>query len=149
MARNRKPTNLKIIEGNRGKRALNNQEPDPAYLNDLTPPDYLTPDAVVVWKDIAPKLRNARLLCETDIPALHMACEAIATYRKAVKKCAERYESETVGDGSSIGYWEMIKSMSFKQAMTTLQQFGMSPAARTKIAINPQTELDFGDGYLT
>jgi hypothetical protein len=38
----------------------------------------------------------------------------------------------------------MVKSMAFKQAMAVLQQFGMSPAARTRIAVQPQGDL-FGD----
>lgn len=31
--------------------------------------------------------------------------------------------------------------MAFKQAMAVFQQFGMSPAARTRIAVNPQGDL--------
>ena len=149
--RNPKPTSLKVIEGNRGKRALNNQEPDPEYLNDLTPPDYLTESAKVVRNQIAQDLRNARVLTKVDVPMLHMACEAIATYRKAVAKCDQREKNGDIGESSSIGYWEMVKSMSFKQAMAALQQFGMSPAARTRIAIQPQGDLfsDQGKGYLT
>lgn len=144
MARPRKPTHLKIIQGNPGKRGLNKQEPDPEYLNDLTPPDFLTDAARIVWNEITPDLRAARLLTKVDVPMLHMACESIATYRKAVKKCAEREACGEIANNQSIGYWEMIKSMSFKQAMGALQQFGMSPAARTRIAIQPQGDL-FGD----
>lgn len=149
--RNPKPTSLKVIEGNRGKRALNNQEPDPEYLNDLTPPDYLTESAKVVWNQIAQDLRNARILTKVDVPMLHMVCEAIATYRKAAAKCEQREKNGDIGESSAIGYWEMVKSMSFKQAMAALQQFGMSPAARTRIAIQPQGDLfsDQGKNYFT
>jgi P27 family predicted phage terminase small subunit len=107
----------------------------------MIPPDFLTDAAKIVWNEIAPDLRAARLLTKVDAPMLHMACEAIATYRKAVKKCAEREVLDEIGNNQSIGYWEMIKSMSFKQAMGALQQFGMSPAARTRIAIQPQGDL--------
>ncbi|SFN23137.1 phage terminase small subunit P27 family [Nitrosomonas communis] len=143
--RNRKPTHLKIVEGNKGKRAINGQEPDPDYLNDLTPPEFLTDSAKVVWEEIAQNLRDARVLTVLDIPMLQMVCESVATYRNAVKKCEERHAKGSIGESSSIGYWEMIKSMSFKQAMAAMQQFGMSPAARTRIAIQPQGELDLGD----
>lgn len=145
------PTQLKIVNGNPGKRAINGQEPDPEYLNDLTPPDYLSVGAKAVWDEIAQKLRTARVLTEVDVPMLHMACESIASYRRAVRKCEERYTNGGIGEKDSIGYWEMIKSMSFKQAMTALQQFGMSPAARTRIAIQPQGDLfsDQSKNYFT
>ena len=64
MSRPPKPTQLKVVEGNRGKRALNSREPDPAYLNDLTPPAWLDPKSAEVWAEIAPKLRAARVLTE-------------------------------------------------------------------------------------
>ena len=66
-----KPTALKVVEGNAGKRAINKQEPDPNYLQDLSAPDWLTrvPGAVQVWDELAPKLRSARLLtCLDCIP---------------------------------------------------------------------------------
>lgn len=136
-----KPTSLKLIDGNPGKRAINGQEPDPEYLNDLSPPEFLTDDAKAVWKELAQNLRNARVLTKLDVPMLQMVCESIATYRNAVKKCEQRHAKGDISESSSIGYWEMIKSMSFKQAMAAMQQFGMSPAARTRIAIQPQGDL--------
>lgn len=144
--RNPKPTALKLVNGNPGKRAINGQEPDPEYLNDLTPPDYLSAAAKVVWNEIAPNLRNARVLTKMDVPMLHTVCESIATYRKAVLKCQQLGE---IGGSGSISQWEIVKSMSFKQAMAAMQQFGMSPAARTRIAIQPQGDLFSDQGSQT
>ena len=36
------PTNLKVLNGNPGRRPMNHAEPDPDYLQDLTPPQFLT-----------------------------------------------------------------------------------------------------------
>lgn len=36
-----KPTRLKILAGNPGKRELNPDEPDPVLLEDLTAPEWL------------------------------------------------------------------------------------------------------------
>lgn len=146
--RNPKPTALKLISGNPGKRAINGQEPDPEYLNDLTPPEFLSEQAKIVWNEIAQNLRNARVLTKIDVPMLQMVCEAIATYRKAVKKCEHLGE---LGNSGSLSQWEIVKSMAFKQAMAAMQQFGMSPAARTRIAIQPQGDLfsDQGQNYFT
>jgi P27 family predicted phage terminase small subunit len=144
MSNPRKPTNLRLIEGNKGKRAINKNEPDPDFLNDLTAPSWLSAAAVTVWNEMAPKLRAARLLTKIDVPFLEMGCVALANYRHA----AQMLGDDLVLEGSKAEYvnqWMVAQSMAFKQAMAVFQQFGMSPAARTRISINPQNDL-FGDG---
>lgn len=152
MARSNKPTGLKLVEGNRGKRAINKQEPDPEYLNDLAAPSFLSAGAADVWNEIAQNLRNARLLTKLDVPMLAMGCEALARYRKLTAE--SNTESQDIGSKESEkDAWVLTttQSMSFKQAMTVFQQFGMSPAARTKIAIQPQGDLfgEKGNSYFT
>lgn len=149
-----KPTALKVIEGNRGKRATNKQEPDPTYLADLEPPAWLAKPAKEVWNEVAPKLAAAKLLTEVDVQMLAMGCVAIAQHRYAVKRTGDdlvkvKHEVDDEGElfsvGEHINPWMLVQSMTFKQAMAVFQQFGMSPAARTRIAINPQGDL-FGHG---
>lgn len=149
-----KPTALKLIEGNPGKRGSGKQEPDPTYLSDLDPPAWLHPVASEVWRDVAPHLSAAKLLTEVDVQALAMGCVAIAQYRQSVRALGDDLvKSKVVLDddenpvvtGEHINPWLIVQSMSFKQAMAIFQQFGMSPAARTRIAIQPQGDL-FGNG---
>lgn len=149
-----KPTALKVIEGNRGKRSSNKQEPDPEYLQDMNPPAWLHASAKEVWLEVAPHLAKAKLLTEVDVQALAMGCVAIAQYRQAVRVAGDDLvksklvvddEGKAVAAGEHINPWMIVQSMSFKQAMAIFQQFGMSPAARTRIAIQPQGDL-FGNG---
>lgn len=149
-----KPTALKVIQGNPGKRALTKQEPDPVYLADLEAPAWLHPSAKAVWDEVAPQLSRAKLLTEVDVQTLAMGCVAIAQYRHAAKVTGEELikskivvddEGKPVEAGEYINPWMLVQSMSFKQAMQVFQQFGMSPAARTRIAIQPQGDL-FGNG---
>lgn len=151
--RHPKPTALKVIEGNRGKRAMNKQEPDPTYLRDLDPPAWLSAQAKDVWNEVAPALAAAKLLTEADVQMLAMGCVAIAQHRYAVNRVGddlvkskhEISDGNAVSVGEHINPWMLVQSMTFKQAMAVFQQFGMSPAARTRIAINPQGDL-FGHG---
>lgn len=85
---------------------------------------------------------------------LAMGCNAIAQYRSAAhragddlvkSKTIENDEGEAVETGEHINPWLIVQSMSFKQAMAVFQQFGMSPAARSRVAVNPQGDL-FGNG---
>jgi P27 family predicted phage terminase small subunit len=154
MAKTPKPTALKLVTGNPGKRALNKNEPDPEYLNDLTAPGYLSASAAEVWDEIVPHLRQAKMLTKVDVPMLAMGCNAIAQYRAAARRAGdELVKTTTCSDkdgkaievGTHINPWLIVQSMSFKQAMAVFQQFGMSPAARSRVAVNPQGDL-FGNG---
>ena len=150
MANPPKPTALKLVQGNPGKRAINKQEPDPAYLTDLTPPAWLDAAAAEVWNETAPKLRAARVLTEVDVQLLAMGCVSIAQYRQAIRRAGDNLvKSKTVmnqdGDpvetGEQVNPWFIVQSLSFKQAMAVFREFGMSPAARTRIAVQPQSDL--------
>ena len=149
--RSTKPTQLKVIEGNKGKRSVNKQEPDPEYLVDLTAPEWMSEAAKGVWREIAPNLSKAKLLTHVDVELLAQGCVAIANFRTAHAK-AEGDQMISSGEkGNYVNPWLVVQSMSFKQAMKVFEQFGMSPAARTRIAIQPQGEL-FGqesDNYFT
>lgn len=149
-----KPTALKLVQGNPGKRAISKAEPDPEYLNDLTAPAWLPESAADVWNEVVPHLRKANLLTHLDVPMLEQGCVAIAQFRKAAltaeSELVKSKQVETEGGGVAtvgehINPWLIVQSMSFKQAMAVFQQFGMSPAARTRVAVNPQGDL-FGQG---
>lgn len=140
MSNPRKPTALRVIEGNKGKRALNKQEPDPEYLDDLTPPDWLPTGAAQVWNEVIPHLRAARMVSKIDVPALCKGCVAFAQYRHATIMLGDDYIKHGT-KAEYINQWMVAQAMSFKQAMAVFTQFGMTPAARSRVAINPQGEL--------
>src|SRR5262245_31110780 len=69
-----KPTKLKLLEGNPGKRRLNRQEPDPPPLVDLAPPDHLDAIACDEWARVVPELTRVKLLTVVDRAALAAYC---------------------------------------------------------------------------
>lgn len=146
MAENKSTRKFKVI------RPTTKQEPDPEYLNDLTPPGFLSEGATKVWNEIAQDLRNARLLTKLDIPMLCMGCEALSKHRQLTKEIDCVDKNITSGSDKKDDWILTTKqSVAFKQAMAVFQQFGMSPAARTKIALQPQGDLfnETGSDYLT
>lgn len=138
-----KPTALRVIEGNRGKRALSKGEPDPRYLDDLTAPAHLTPLARQVWDELAPKLRRAMLLTELDTIALEQLCVAAAQHRLASANAGDdKLIMRNAETGAlSPSPWIIIQSMAFKRAKTLADAFGMTPAARSRVLIQPQDDL--------
>lgn len=151
MAGQRKPTQLKVIAGTDKKHGGNRQEPDPTYLYDLTAPAWLKPAAKAVWDEMAPMASKAKLLTEVDVQTFAMGCNALAEYRKAsdrvdadgsikIKKAVDE-EGNVVDAGEYLNPWAGAQSMYFKQAMAVFSQFGMTPRARTGIALQPQGDL--------
>jgi len=154
-----KPTALRLIEGNKGKRGINKQEPDPEYLSDLTAPAWLPASAAAVWGEIVPHLQRAKMLTTIDVEALSQGCVAMANYREATRLTGGQLLARQKNDkGEPVGIPFMhpaliVQSMSFKQAMGVFAQFGMTPAARSRVAINPQenlfNDITAGAGYFT
>ena len=136
--------------GNPGKRAPAKGEPDPDYLEDLTPPDYLSAGAAAVWLAEAPKFRRAKLLTEVDVMAFAALCQAASDYRRAVAKTGdmdvkskfrEDDEGRVVEVGEHLNPWAMVKSMASKQMGGWLSKFGGTPQDRTRVEVNPQASL--------
>ena len=79
-----KPTKLKLLHGNPGKRKINDKEPDPdVCIPDM--PDFLSELAVAEWEYIAPKLERLGLLSEIDHAGLAAYCQAYGRWA-AVEK---------------------------------------------------------------
>ena len=85
-----KPTALKVLEGNPGKRPLNHQEPvmpEPSDAFEVPPPELLG-DVVAKaeWTRLAPMLRKARTITEADRSSLVALCQQWSWYLEAKNK---------------------------------------------------------------
>lgn len=144
-----KPTHLKLVEGNRGKRKLNDQEPQ-YELTSIMPPPELNDIAKVEWGRVAHQLLDQEVLTDVDRAALAGYCSAYATFvqcETALKKLAEKDEvfhglmvktsNGTMVQNPLIGTRNV--------ALTTMNKFavelGMTPSSRTRIKV--------GDGAKT
>ncbi len=70
-----KPTSLKLIEGNPGKRSLNKGEPRPA-IDIPTCPAHLCSAAKAEWKRLAQMLFRLRVISHLDRAVLAAYCQA-------------------------------------------------------------------------
>lgn len=148
------PTNVRALNGNPSKKRLHEPgEPDPAYLDDLTPPEFLTCDkARQVWTYMAPKLRAANLLCEVDVITFARWCEDVAecwTTQQMVSDQLARGEMPvTFSEKGGMSYDPAIalRNRAAERLDKGIAHFGLSPMARTRIRTNPQTDLFGGVG---
>ena len=70
-----KPTALKVLEGNPGKRPLNDHEPIPPK-GELKCPSWLLPEAKKEWKRLASSLEAMGVLTMADLTAFAGYCQA-------------------------------------------------------------------------
>ena len=136
-----KPTALKTLEGNPGKRQLNVNEPKP-LAKAPSCPKWLDPEAKKEWRRLSKKMEQIGILTEIDMAAFAGYCQAYARW-----KAAEEFISK---HGAIVktpsGYWQQVPQVSIaQQYMKAMQkfaeQFGLTPAARSRIvADNTKTE---------
>ncbi len=143
-----KPTALKVLEGNPGKRPLNDNEPKPRPIAP-SPPSWLPREAKKQWKELAPALEKERLLTEVDGLAfamllLHWAQVAEAT--KILKKEGLITVDER-GLPRKHPAHQILRdhSEAFRQYMA---EFGLSPSARSRLNLPVQDEEDEFEAFL-
>lgn len=128
-----KPTAMKKLEGNPGKRPLNMKEPQPdKKLPEC--PDWLEDEAKAEWERLAIPLFNLGLLTELDMATFATYCQAYARWKEA-----EEFISQ---HGSIIktktGFWQQIPQVSISRSNQAMMikaaaEFGLTPSARSRL----------------
>lgn len=135
-----KPTAIKKLEGNPGRRPLPENEPEPpAIYAPVKPPTWLRGKGKQVWNTICPMLISVRVLTEADLLALSRYCdlfEEFFTVRKHVKKHGTTYPIMD-GEGRLVKVAEFPQFKQYRTLNRDLlrmeQEFGLTPAARTRV----------------
>lgn len=149
--RKNKPTGLKELQGNPGKRPLNEKEPKPeTAIPDC--PDFLKGEARKEWDRIAQELYDLGILSRIDRAGLAAYCQAWLDFVYASKQVDEEGEVLTSvrynkkGDeilgGKYLNPWVSLKLAAMDRLLRTASEFGMTPASRTRIKVETPTEED-------
>lgn len=131
--RKRKPSAIRKLEGNPGKRPI---PLEPEYANELpAPPAELKGRGLKEWHRLAPVLLRQRVLTEADWSVFVQYCEATGRYLDLLEiRDKER-------DGSEE--WQRI-DRAIDRAVTHLgrarAELGLTPVTRSKVARAPEKE---------
>jgi len=142
-----KPTYLKILEGNPGKRPLNANEPKPAARQRIpTPPKSLGDIGKKEWRRLAKDLVSKGVMTDWDLSAFHAYCYAYERFREAEAKLAQYGDIITTPNGmlQQSPYIGMA-NRALDQMNRFLGKFGLSPSDRTKIQVNTQASDPVAD----
>lgn len=127
------PTVLKILNGNPGKRPLNQAEPAPAVgIPDC--PDHLTDLAKAEWARISKELVALGLLTQLDRSALAAYCQCYARWANAETQIKKTADLGKTKKGAVIqNYWLPIANRALEQMKDYLTEFGLTPVSRSRI----------------
>lgn len=139
-----KPTHLKIIQGNPGKRALNKAEPKPKAKAPPCP-KHLSKEARKEWRRISKELLTLGLLTTVDRAALAAYCQAWARWVEAEEKMQEvgfNMVEETDKGYAHVSPWFTVANNALKQMRAFLVEFGLTPASRSRVTVAKPEEKD-------
>jgi|SRR5579872_39044 len=131
-----KPTTIRILEGNPGKRPLNAQEPMPAEGIPECP-EFLDDEAKAEWFRTATVLHDARLLTLADRSALAAYCTAYSRWIHAeqqVRKYGAIVKSPDKGFPLKSPYLT-IAEQSLETMRKFMIEFGLTPSSRSRLRV--------------
>jgi P27 family predicted phage terminase small subunit len=145
-----KPTALKLIQGNAGKRKINRAEPKFAGAPEC--PEWLTEVAKTEWNRIVAELAALDMLRAVDSASLAAYCLSYARWRSAEEIVDA--EGQTVQEpvtnktGDVVGF--KIKrhpaTTIAKDALASMLRasalFGFDPSSRSRLSVGEPTEAD-------
>lgn len=150
--RGRKPQNSNVVPLTEDVRRLDFEASAKAKAKSLKPRG-LDRDVSKVWDRLAPCVCHPTVnrLAPHMVEAFVMLCRCIARHerlRTVMEGEGETYETQT-RNGTQLKSRPEVGQMneSFRQALTLLRDFGLTPAAERGIrATSDQGDFDFNDG---
>lgn len=144
MGRQKKPTNLRLLQGNPGRVKINKKEPQPE-IKIPESPMRLEGYAKEEWERITPILERLGLLSDMDASELCFYCQCFGRAKEAEEKIRNsgfliKTTNGNVIQNPLIG----IANRAMQMAHQFLCQFGMTPASRSGVTATkaePQHKL--------
>ena len=127
-----KPTAVKVLEGNLGKRPLNMFEPTPEKVAPECP-DWLNEEAKAEWDRLVDKMVELGTLTEMDMAAFAGYCQSYARWKEA----EEFIEKHGTIVKTPSGYWQQVPQVSIAQTnlkvmLKFCSEFGLTPSSRSR-----------------
>jgi P27 family predicted phage terminase small subunit len=147
-----KPTTLKLLAGNPGRRPLNDDEPAPPRGRPDCP-DLLKDDeeARAEWDRVCSDLDRMGILCEVDRPSLAAYCVTYSRWVEAerhVQKHGMMVKSPNKGVPMPNPFlWVATSSMGDMRKWLT--EFGLTPSSRSRIRVGPNRQASPLDQFLS
>ena len=141
-----KPTYIKLMRGNPGRRPINRREPIPRGHSRVPRPPKSVADNLVAkkeWHRIGKELVRLNLLTKMDVVALEQYCCWYASWRHAYAMCqAEGAVIETKNGNLVQNPYLAIMRRCSEMLYRYMIEFGMTPSSRTRIEVETLPDPD-------
>jgi len=143
-----KPTHLKLLQGNPGKRPLNANEPKPPQ--ELPPPpDHLNEAAKEEWNRLGPQLVKLNLLSAIDRSAFAGYCVVYSRWVEAELMLAKTGPVFKAPSGyPQLSPYYTIANQCLAQMRQYLIEFGMTPSSRSRTSVRNGEDGDTMEDFL-
>lgn len=138
--RPRKPTQLKVLDGDRKDR-INRSEPVPT--GEIKPPAHLSLAARGVWDEMAPDRIRQGVLTAWDVEAFAAFCSAVVQLRRANWESALEFSKP--GQESPMSKLRQLVNI----CATLGCRFGWTPADRAKLTLPGSNQRDQAQDLLS
>ena len=147
-----KPTAIKELQGNPGRRPLPKKEPKPK-VGKLSCPRWMNGKAKWAFNELGLQLEKMKVLTHADRKALELLCDSYAEFREAreyVLSNGFTYETTTpAGDKMVRPYPHVtIYQNAWRRCSDMLKQFGLTPSSRAGVEMIDEKEEDPVEGFL-
>ena len=135
-----KPSALKLLQGNPGKRPVNVREPKPRTDTPRCP-SWLDDEAKKCWRELVPELKGMGVLTYIDGNALTAYCDTWSRWKRAVLFLQAKGDVYTIKDEQGkIRYVQQWPQVAIARNLLAVlnryqQEFGLTPASRTRLVI--------------
>lgn len=139
-----KPSNLKVLNGNPGKRKLNDKEPQFKIPEKVPPaPTTLGSAGKKEWRRLAPELHILGLLTVADLKTFEAYCASFELYVLAKQKVEEYGLTDMTDKGNVIQRPEVgIMNTALKNMKSFAQEFGLTPSSRTNLTAQQMVDSE-------
>ena len=150
----RKPTHLRAIEGNPSHaRPINHDEPMPEKGHKPAP-DYFTERAVKWYNELIADLEKIGVMTKVDSRAAEMLIVAYEEYRllsEQIEKEGFTYWAQSATGGELLKGNPAVnqRSNAWNRIRGMLQEFGLTPASRSKVAATKVDEENILDDLMS
>ena len=144
-----KPTRLKLVTGNPGRRPLNDHEAKPRTVIP-DPPDMLRDEALAEWRRITLLLAEVGLIAKLDRAVIAGYCQAWARYVEAERQLVTTGLIIKAANGFPMqSPYLSIANKALDQVRQMSEQIGLSGSARSRIkAGDAPADADAAEDFL-
>ena len=139
-----KPTALKVLEGNPGKRELNKNEPRYELSEGgQKPPPWMGTYGKKEWRRVLPLLKTNGLVTDADYMALCAYCQNVDTWIRAEKEKRADGLVTVTANGTEMQHPSVsIANTAMANILKFGREFGLTPASRVNLSAEKFEEAE-------